>query len=288
MPVRPNSRLQLLQDQLRQQHPGGGVRGRAAEVGARGARGLGQSGRPGGATRRRRRPSSFAARARSERRAGRSSAVAQQRRASRRSDCASSSRRAIAIANGAPPPRPAAAGSIATTVPSIEARPAAQLLVLADERAAGPGLLRAHALERGDDVRVRRCRRAPRPRCAGTRAAAWSVSGPEQPVLTARVEPERVQLPLERADVVAAEAGRVQVQGAVAQPVAGLDELAPGVGPDQAVDPQVAPAPGSSRTAASVDGPNAPRSSAGVDERAERRSGAAGCRGSRGPRRRGR
>ena len=46
---------------------------------------------------------------------------------------------------------------------------------------------------------------------------------PEDPVLLARVEPEGVQHPLELADVVPAERRRAQVQGAVAEPVAGLD-----------------------------------------------------------------
>ena len=58
---------------------------------------------------------------------------------------------------------------------------------------------------------------------------------PEDPVLLARVEPEGVQHPLELADVVTAERRRAQVQGAVAEPVAGLDELPPRVGPQDPV-----------------------------------------------------
>jgi hypothetical protein len=58
---------------------------------------------------------------------------------------------------------------------------------------------------------------------------------PEDPVLLAGVEPEGVQHPLERADVVPAERRRAQVQGAVAEPVAGLDELAPRVRADDPV-----------------------------------------------------
>ena len=63
----------------------------------------------------------------------------------------------------------------------------------------------------------------------------------EQSVLTAGVEPQAVQLPLERADVVASVERRVEVERAITQLVARLDELAPRVGPDHAVGPQVAP-----------------------------------------------
>ncbi len=63
----------------------------------------------------------------------------------------------------------------------------------------------------------------------------------EQPVLPAGVEPEAVQLPLERADVVATVERGVEVERAVTQLVAGLDELPPRVGPDLAVGPQVPP-----------------------------------------------
>ena len=63
----------------------------------------------------------------------------------------------------------------------------------------------------------------------------------EEAVLAAGVEPERVQLALQRAHVVAAGMRRVQVEGAIAELAARLDELAPGVGADQAVDPQAAP-----------------------------------------------
>ena len=59
--------------------------------------------------------------------------------------------------------------------------------------------------------------------------------GPEQAVLAARIEPERVQLALQRADIVAAEHRGVQVQGAVAEAVARFHQLAPGIGPHDAV-----------------------------------------------------
>src|SRR5206468_10047773 len=62
---------------------------------------------------------------------------------------------------------------------------------------------------------------------------------PVDAVLLARVEPERVQLALELADVIAPERGRVSVQGAVAQTEPGLRELHPRIRPDEPVDAQV-------------------------------------------------
>ena len=62
----------------------------------------------------------------------------------------------------------------------------------------------------------------------------------KDPVGPARVEPERVQLPLEVADVVAAEHGVAEVHNAVPQAVAGLHQLGPGLGADLPVHEQPA------------------------------------------------
>ena len=68
---------------------------------------------------------------------------------------------------------------------------------------------------------------------------ARSQFGPEQAVLAARVEPERVQLALQRARTSSPRNMRgVQVQGAVTQAVARFHQLPPGVGPHDAVDPE--------------------------------------------------
>ena len=58
---------------------------------------------------------------------------------------------------------------------------------------------------------------------------------PVDAVFLPGVEPERVQLPLERAHVVAAEVRGMEVEGPVAQSEPGLDELHPGVGTHEAV-----------------------------------------------------
>ena len=154
-----------------------------------------------------------------------------------------------------------APGSIATTVPSIDGRSPRSSSSSRTSARLGPGFLRAHAFERRDDMRSRDA--------VGvlTHVALELAQGPvggrpEHPVLAARVEPQRVQLALERADVVAAEDGRVQVQRAVAQPVAGLDQLAPGVGAHQRRRRAGCAGSWKARTAASVDGPNAPSASA--------------------------
>ena len=146
-------------------------------------------------------------------------------------------------------------------VPSIEARMCRSSSSSRTIARLGAESMRAHALEHGQRVQARRCRRAPHRRCAGTRARPGRLR-PEQAVLAARVEPERVQLALQRADVVAAEHRGVQVQGAVAQAVARLDQLAPGVGPHEAVHPEAPSLPGTRARPASVDGPKRPPSSA--------------------------
>ena len=63
-------------------------------------------------------------------------------------------------------------------------------------------------------------------------------------VLLARIEAERIELALQRSDVVAAQERRVDEQGAIAEPEARLHELTPGVGPDEPVDVQAAVPPG--------------------------------------------
>ena len=107
----------------------------------------------------------------------------------------------------------------------------------------------------------------------------------EEAVLLAGVEAKRVQLALQRADVVAAEHRGVQVERAVAQPLAGLDELAPRVGPDEPVDPEVR-RPGRRAPRGRWTRRSARRARRG---RGPRRApgGAVGCRGPRRPRRRG-
>ena len=64
----------------------------------------------------------------------------------------------------------------------------------------------------------------------------------EQPVLLARVEAEGVQLSLELAHVVPAEHRRSKVEGSIAEPEPGLDELAPRVRSHDPVDRQTPPA----------------------------------------------
>ena len=64
--------------------------------------------------------------------------------------------------------------------------------------------------------------------------------GVEDAALGSGVEAEEVELDLQRQYVVAAKGGDAQVQQAVAERVAGLDQLVPGVGPEDAVDEQPA------------------------------------------------
>src|SRR5439155_2586322 len=60
-------------------------------------------------------------------------------------------------------------------------------------------------------------------------------TGPEDPVLPSGVEPERVQSPLQRADVVPAKERLAEVQRAISRAEPGLDQLRPGLGPDAAI-----------------------------------------------------
>ena len=60
------------------------------------------------------------------------------------------------------------------------------------------------------------------------------------PVLLAGVEPERVELALQFADVVSSERRRVHVQRSVTEPEPCFDELHPRVRAHQAIDPEVA------------------------------------------------
>ena len=85
--------------------------------------------------------------------------------------------------------------------------------------------------------------------------------GAVESVFLAAVETEGVQHPLELANVVASEHGGAVIQRAIAELPSGLDELLPGVGSDEAVDPKVT-LPLEPRTAASVEGPNVPSRSA--------------------------
>ena len=128
----------------------------------------------------------------------------------------------------------AAPASIATACPSIEARMCRSSSSSRTMARDGAESCRAHALEHGQRVQ------AGDPVGYLTDVALELAEGPvavgpEQAVLTARIEPERVQLALQRADIVAAEHRGVQVQGAVAQAVARFHQLAPGVGPHDAV-----------------------------------------------------
>ena len=60
----------------------------------------------------------------------------------------------------------------------------------------------------------------------------------EQSVLAPGVEPQGIELALQRTDVVTAVERGVEIQGSITQAVARFDQLAPRVGPDQPVDPQ--------------------------------------------------
>ena len=62
----------------------------------------------------------------------------------------------------------------------------------------------------------------------------------EDAVLAAGVEAERVEPPLQLGHVVAAQHGRAQVEQAIAERTATLDQRAPGLGPADAVDAQPA------------------------------------------------
>ncbi len=249
-------RFELLQDQLRQQHPGRRVGRRAPEVRTGRADRLGQ---PRSQAKRHAHdaPSSFAVRARSD-------AVGSSPRASISAGFApsatSSSCRAMAIVSWCRPPRRLRPGSIATTLPSIDARACRSSSSSRTSARLGPvswGRMRSSvAIACGPAIPSTS---SPTFRW-NSRSGAVGV-GSEQSVLAPRVEPERVQLALERPHVVAAEVRGVQVQGPVAQPVAGLDQLSPGVGPDRPVDAEV-PRSWNARTAASVDAPNVPSSSA--------------------------
>ena len=116
-----------------------------------------------------------------------------------------------------------------------------ELFLLADQRPARAGLERTHPLEHLDRMQVPRCRRASSPDVALELAHRPIGVRAEHAVLAAGVESERIQLALQGSDVVAPEERGVQVQGAIAEPVPGLDELTPRVGPHEAVDAQAAP-----------------------------------------------
>src|SRR5581483_11455031 len=132
---------------------------------------------------------------------------------------------------------------------------AAHVLGLANDRAARPGHRGAQALERGQRSRADDSvgRLAHVELELGDRVGG---PGAEDAVLLADLEAERVEAPLELADVVAPERGGTQVQDAVPQTVAGLDELAPGLAPDHAVRREP-----SLLLERSDDGPNLPSSS---------------------------
>src|SRR5436189_2799215 len=101
-----------------------------------------------------------------------------------------------------------------------------ELFAFANLRAAGAVFERAHVVERIHGVRaddpIRLVSDVP---LELTNRHGRPVT--EEAVLLAGVEAERVQLALERPDIVASELGRPQVQGSVAEAIPGLDELPP-------------------------------------------------------------
>ena len=62
----------------------------------------------------------------------------------------------------------------------------------------------------------------------------------EDAALRPGIEPQQVELDLESEHVIAAEGRHAQVQEAISERVAGLDQLPPGVGPHDPVDEQAA------------------------------------------------
>src|SRR5581483_3850642 len=180
-------------------------------------------------------PSALAARARSlgvGRSSPRRRRVGSAPRSASRSARSVASRRVASASTS--PPGPTLPGSSGPWPGSIAILEPAHVLGLANDRAARPGHRGAQALERGQRSRADDSvgRLAHVELELGDRVGG---PGAEDAVLLADLEAERVEAPLELADVVAPERGGTQVQDAVPQTVAGLDELAPGLAPDHAV-----------------------------------------------------
>jgi hypothetical protein len=113
-------------------------------------------------------------------------------------------------------------------------------LALADLGAPGALALWAKALQRLDRGRAGDAvgRKADVPLELAERAIG---TAPQDAVLLPRVEPEEVQLGLERADVIATKRRVPEIDDAIGEVVPGLDQLVPRVLPDEPIHDQPAP-----------------------------------------------
>ena len=251
-----SSLLELVQDQLREMAPGGGMRRLRAEVGAG-------------------RPARFRhALVEVQRHAGRgvrcSLAIAARadglgfsvpsRRISGfgtepRRARAASARARVRCTSGVSRSVGADTGIDRDHVPVETATDRAKLLRFANHASTGHVVQGPHPLERRDRVQPDHAVHVLAD-VALELAQRGVGRGAVHAVLLAGVEPERVELALQGAHVVSAQERRVDVQGAVSEPEARFDELAPGVGSHDPVDPEASLLPGTRARPPRVSSPN--------------------------------